>query len=107
MVYDAGPPVKVICTSTARRETAGISGEAMQRVARAERMRVVVYIFATFRWMKLDVNGACLKWIKRKRLMRLMCMYEYEIEMYEYEIGSDPVLYMYFLPFVLRGRDTS
>jgi len=34
-------------------------------------------------------------------------MYEYEIEMYEYEIGSDPVLYMYFLPFVLRGRDTS
>jgi len=48
MVYDAGPPLKVIVTSVARRERSGFSGEAMERVARAERIRVVVYIFAVF-----------------------------------------------------------
>lgn len=46
-VYEAGPPVKVIVTRggfVSRRESPRLSGEALERVARAERNMVVVYI---------------------------------------------------------------
>lgn len=51
MVYDAGPPVKVIVTTDWRRKMAGVSGVAMERVARAESRMADAYMLAALRWV--------------------------------------------------------
>lgn len=51
MVYDAGPPVKVIVTTDWRRKMAGVSGVATERVAKAESRMAEAYMFAAWRWV--------------------------------------------------------